>query len=44
MLSKRITRHGTLFLALLFAMLVVVSSGAAAVRGNDRAAATTVTI
>jgi arabinogalactan oligomer / maltooligosaccharide transport system substrate-binding protein len=44
MLSKRITRHGTLLLALLFAMLVVVSSGAAAVRGNDRTAATTVTI
>jgi maltose-binding protein MalE len=44
MLTKRITRHGTLLLALLFAMLVVVSSGAAAVRGNDRAAATTITI
>jgi arabinogalactan oligomer/maltooligosaccharide transport system substrate-binding protein len=42
MLTKRITRHGTLLLALLFATLVVVSSGSAAVRGNDRAAATTV--
>jgi maltose-binding protein MalE len=44
MLTKRITRHGTLLLALLFATLVVVSSGAAAVRGNDRAAATSITI
>ena len=44
MLNKRITRHGTLLLAIVFAMLVAVSSGAAAVRGNDRAAASTITI
>jgi arabinogalactan oligomer/maltooligosaccharide transport system substrate-binding protein len=44
MLTKRITRHGTLLLALVFAMLVVVSSGAAAVRGNDQAAASTIMI
>ena len=44
MLSKRITRQGTLLIAIVFAMLVGVSSGAAAVRGGDHAAAATITI
>ncbi len=44
MLTKRITRHGALLLAISFAMLTVVSAGAAAVRGADRGAATTITI